>query len=394
MTIATSDDTHTELSPNNGALDRLAGAKILFALPSLGAGGAERVACAISNHWIGQGRQVAFATFEEVGAPAYFSLSPEVERFQLALPAIPSPKWKALKQTWSRISALRKLIKGKKPDVVISFLTKMNVMTLIAARGTGVPVIISERNNPKKQKFDPLWENGRAFTFPRASCFVTMTMGAAEFYPEAQRPNLHIIPNPVRLPKDFSPQRGGNTLTAVGRLDPQKRFDLLLEAFAIIAERNPDWRLVIWGEGDERKKLEQHRASLGLDGRVDFPGVTSKHGQWAETADIFVLSSDFEGWPNVMAEALAAELPVVSFDCEFGPKEIIDHEQNGLLVPSGNVEELAHAMERAIQDKALRERLAANASTFKDQYSVEAIAARWDAAIIDAQAYEANKRAR
>src|SRR3546814_16985490 len=124
-------------------------------------------------------------------------------------------------------------------------------------------------------------------------------------------------------------------MAAVGRLVSQKGFDRLLDAFSRIATDHPDWTLVIWGEGPDRAALEEQRRRLGLDGRVEMPGVSKQPGGWIEQSDLFILSSRFEGWGLVLGEAMAAGLTVISFDCEWGPAEMIEQEKSGILVPIG-----------------------------------------------------------
>ncbi len=364
-------------------------ARILIAIPSLSAGGAERVVTTLANAWSRNGRDVAIVTFELSSDKPFYTLDAAVKVEQLALPPIPKPKWRAIAHTFTRIAALRKLIRAKKPDVVISFLTKMNVMTSLAADGLSVPVIISERNNPYVQKFDWFWDLARAFAFPKAFAFVTMTEGAAAFFPENQRRRTRIIPNPVSIPAVARRASTGKTLTAVGRLTAQKRFDRLLDAFAVIAKDFPDWSLVIWGEGDLRVELEAHANRLGLGARVRFPGLTEKPGGWLETADILALSSDYEGWPNVVIEALAGGVPVVAVDCEFGVREILHDGALGLMAPRDDTNAFANALARVMSDAALRSRLAAAGREAAKRYSPEAISAQWDALIGEAIAAKA-----
>lgn len=358
--------------------------RVLFVLPSLGAGGSERVVATLANHWAGKGRAVSIATFDGESDAPYYDLAPEVELKRLALPAAPSSLAMGLARSFQRILALRRLFFEERPHVVVSFLTKTNILSLLAARGTGIPVIISERNNPYAQNFNALWRKMRALAYPWAYAFVTMTRGAADYYPERQRPRLAIIPNPVALPGDLKRRPEASTITAVGRLAAQKRFDVLIDAFALIAPRYPAWRLAIWGEGEERAVLERHRDRKGLGGSVAMPGVTKRAGEWIENADIFVLSSDYEGWPNALLEAMTAGLPAISTNCDFGPAEIVDHERTGLLVPRGDARALAVALSRLIEDEALRMALGRNAREEMKRYRLDEIANRWDALVEDA----------
>jgi glycosyltransferase involved in cell wall biosynthesis len=360
--------------------------RILFVLPALGAGGSERVVTSLLNHWAAAGRDVAVVTFESSKKPPYYALDPRVEIFPLDLPPVSKPKWRALHRTWQRIAALRRLFRRRRPDVVVSFLTKTNVMSLLAAQGLDTPVIISERNNPKLQTFDRLWRTARSFAYPRAFSFVTMTQGAAEYYPERQRPRLRLIPNPVNLPATWTNRRGGKTIAAVGRLTSQKRFDLLIDAFAAVASDFPDWKLVIWGEGELRENLEAQCESLpqNIRSRISLPGVTPSPGAWIESADIFVLSSEYEGWPNVVVEAMGAALPILASECEFGVSELISHNNTGLLAPVNDSQALAAGLRTLLDDEGMRARLAKNAAAEAAQYTIENISAQWDEIIGEA----------
>ena len=359
-------------------------ARILFVLPSLGAGGSERVVTTLANHMAGQGHAVGIANFDAADFEPFYPLEKEVALFRLGLPAASGGLPSQIMQTARRVKALTGLYRDFKPDVVISFLTKANVMAILAARRSGVPVIISERNNPTLQRFNAFWRIARSYTYPRAFSFVTMTRGAAEYYPERQRPRTTIIPNPVQLPENWKNRRRGNTVTAVGRLTGQKQFHLLIKAFGYIAAQFPAWNLTIWGEGEDRKDLEDLRMRLGLEDRVKLPGLTDHPGQWVETADVFVLSSAYEGWPNVIVEAMAAGLPVISFDCEHGVTDMIEDGVSGRLVPLDNVSELASTMAEVLGDAELRQTLASNALAASERYKTDVIASQWMQIVEDA----------
>ena len=212
---------------------------------------------------------------------------------------------------------------------MVSFLTHVNVVAIIAAMGMNVPVIVSERSYPPLLPLHWFWSVMRRLTYPRASCVVAQT-GIIREWLEKYCPGsrVKVIPNPVvwPLPQDkpivepqawVAPDR--KALLAVGRLGPEKGFDLLLDAFAGVVKNFPDWDLVILGEGPEREALEAKRAVLGLEGLVFMPGRVGNVGAWYERADLYVMTSRYEGFPNTLAEALAHGLPAVSIDCETGP---------------------------------------------------------------------------
>lgn len=361
-------------------------ARILFVLPSLGAGGSERVVTTLANYWAENGREIGIATFDEPEFAPFYPLARQVSHYRLNLPVAAEGLPSQILQTIRRIKALRRVFRDFKPDVVISFLTKANIMAILAAAPLHLPVIISERNNPTLQQFNVLWRMARAHTYPKAFSFVTMTEGAAEYYPERQRPRTTIIPNPVNLPDHWENRRTGSTITAVGRLTGQKQFHLLIDAFALIAAEFPSWNLVIWGEGSARIELEEQRSRLGLDHRIALPGLTEKPGQWIETADVFVLSSAYEGWPNVIVEAMAAQLPVAAFVCDHGVADMIDDGVSGLLVPQGNVPALAKALASLLGDPALRHGIARRALDASARFNTSAITDQWIAIVNEASA--------
>ena len=351
---------------------------IALIVPGLAAGGCERAVTLIANAWAGRGWRVTIITLERPETVPYFSLAANVETLRLGMP---TGRTGALRSAWlfaRRVWLLRKELRRLSPDVAISFLTRMNVLSILATLQSSIPVVVSERNNPGLQTFGPFWETLRGQLYPHAFGLVTLTKGAMDRFPPEQRARSWVIPNEANLPAGLQPCRGKKTLTAVGRLVPQKGFDLLLDAFARISDAHADWTLVIWGEGPERARLEKKRDALGLRGRVHLPGVTRQPGLWVETADVFVLSSRYEGWGAVLLEAMAAGLPVVSFDCDYGPRDMITDGKDGLLVAPGDIDALSAALSRLLINESLRDRLAGAAKVSACRFSPERVMARWD----------------
>jgi glycosyltransferase involved in cell wall biosynthesis len=195
-----------------------------------------------------------------------------------------------------------------------------------------------------------------------------------------------VIPNPVPHPPPSSaiPElRRSPSITAMGRLSHEKGFDLLIRAFAKVRGPHPDWTLTIFGEGVERKALEALRDSLGLGACVQLPGVVDKPHDVLRQSDLFVFPSRFEGFPNALCEAMACGLPVIAADCRSGPREIIKHGINGLLVAPGDHVQLAETIKQLIEDPPLRSRLGANAATLPEQFSLSSIMQQWDRVIYD-----------
>lgn len=358
--------------------------RISLIISALSAGGAERVIVTLANCWAARGRRVTLITFEPPGTTPYYEIDPRVALCQLGIASVGSPLWRAIRQNLRRIRALRHALRAADPDLAISFLAKINVLTVLASRGLAFPVVVSERNNPKRQRFRGIWSWLRQRLYRRAYCVVTPSRGVLESFSGDIRERGRVIPNPVDLGSAASVRRGGTRLVAVGRLVHQKGFDLLLQAFARIAPLHPQWTLTIWGEGDQRPALEASIADLGLAGRVRLPGVTERPGQWVEAADVFVLSSRYESFGNVITEAMAAGLPVVAFDCPWGPGDIVRDGEDGLLVTPEDVDALAAAMRRLIVDADLRERLGAAAGRNVRRFAREPILEQWDALVAEA----------
>jgi glycosyltransferase involved in cell wall biosynthesis len=167
-------------------------------------------------------------------------------------------------------------------------------------------------------------------------------------------------------------------LLGVGRLTEQKGFDLLISTFARLAARHPDWDLIILGEGPSRPQLEDLVRSHNLSERIFLPGQAGNIAEWYRAAEIYAMSSRFEGFPNTLAEALAHGLPAVSFDCDTGPRDIIRHQVDGLLVPAGDEDALAAALSRLMNNAALRQQFAMRAVEARERFSMERIAGMWE----------------
>jgi glycosyltransferase involved in cell wall biosynthesis len=161
-------------------------------------------------------------------------------------------------------------------------------------------------------------------------------------------------------------------------LESQKGFDWLIEAFAKLADEHPDWDLVIIGEGSLRVTLEVQVRDLGLECRIFLPGRAGNMAEWYESADLYVMSSRFEGFPNTLVEAMAYGLAAVGFDCDTGPRDIIRHELDGLLVPQGNVTGLTAALDGLMSDNLTRHRFAERAVEVRDRFSMEKVTGMWE----------------
>lgn len=354
---------------------------IVFTIAGLGAGGAERVLQLITADWV-LAHRITIISFDASSDLAFHPFDPRVNLIRLNIRPARSGLIRQMFRTVRRISALRGTIRDLAPDVVISFLTKINVIALIASLGMRHPVIISERNNPRMQTSNATWGMLLSRLQWRASAIVMQTRGSLEVLSEKARERAVVINNPVERMAEPRPKHGQPVLAAVGRLTPQKGFDLLIDAFAKVAPLHPDWKLRIWGDGEIRQQLELQVANLGLTERIELPGISKNVAEWIDDTDAFVFSSRYEGFGNALAEAAGAGLAVVSFDCPYGPSDIIDHGRNGLLVPPENVAALSTALGRVMGDKDLRQQLGAAAREDIQRFAPHIIIAQWDALLM------------
>jgi GalNAc-alpha-(1->4)-GalNAc-alpha-(1->3)-diNAcBac-PP-undecaprenol alpha-1,4-N-acetyl-D-galactosaminyltransferase len=358
--------------------------KLTLVISSLERGGAERIISVLAGAWAERGEQVTLLTFDDAEAPAY-PLHPRValKSLHVANEFARNP-FHALYRNVRRIRLLRRLIRQSRPDAVISFLDFPNIVTLLATRCLGVPVIVSERANPAYDDLKMIWKVLRRFTYPWAAALVCQTNAMVALLQQKIKVAGYAIPNAVELPAtgNAGAPKGGaansRTAIAMGRLVPQKGFDLLLQAFALLARRHPEWSLTVLGKGPLKGRLEAQAASLGLKNRVSFVGAVSDPFPVLRAADLFVFSSRFEGFGNALAEAMACGLPVISFDCPAGPSDIIRQGVDGVLVPAEDIAGLANAMDHLMSDAAERERLAHRAPEVLTRFSLERVLTMWD----------------
>ncbi len=269
---------------------------------------------------------------------------------------------------------------------MLSFVDNTNVLTLLATRRLAVPVIVSERIDPSLYDVGCAWRVLRDVMYRYAEAVVCQTNSTLDWFQKRTKIRGRVIPNPVAVPPRPATSREqqrkdrsmGRVMVAMGRLVPQKGFDILLDAFSLVAERHSDWSLKILGSGPLRDQLEKQAVTLSLAGRVHFTGEVEDPFPVFYASDLFVLSSRFEGFPNALCEAMACGLPVVSFDCPSGPADIIRHGVDGILVSPGDVGALAGVLDRLMSDFQERERLAKLAPEVVMRFSVEKVLSLWE----------------
>jgi glycosyltransferase involved in cell wall biosynthesis len=353
-------------------------------ISDLGAGGAQRVLSLLANAWVKRGHAVTVITFEHADAQAFFPLADGIAVKRLALRADAASAAHGVALNLGRLRAVRRAIRVEAPDIVVSFLDQVNVIVLLATIGLGVPVLACERTDPFVAPLSRLWSLARRATYRRARAVVVQTAAIARFFEPWLRGRVVVIPNPVP-PVAASERAGGGTglrktVLSVGRLSEEKRFDLLIAAFGRVAGRFPEWTLVIAGEGPMGPELARLRDDLGLKERVILPGLQREIGPMYRDADVFALSSRFEGFPNALCEAVAHGLPAVATDCASSVSDLVLDGRNGFVVANGSEEALADALGRLMGDPDLRQRFGRETAAVGERFSLERVLASWDAA--------------
>lgn len=356
--------------------------QLTLVISSLSSGGAERVMSIMANYWAAKGWKIAILTFDDGTVAPFYYLDSRVFHLPLGIAENSPNQLMGFCNNLKRMQTLRKAISDRKPDVVISFMDKTNVLTLLATPGLKVPVVVSERSDPRMQTMGQIWEQLRWWSYRMATSIVVQSKGVLDYFNHKIKSSIYIIPNPVLSAIAIPPKKCKFTakisLIAMGRLSEEKRFNILLQAFAKMKDIYPHSMLTIIGEGYLRSELELWRDRLELTDRVYLPGRVKNPYEYLKQADIFVMSSHYEGFPNALCEAMACGLPVISTDCPSGPREIIRDGIDGILVPNGDVDALAMAMERLISDEAERKRLAARAPEVTERFSLEKVMVMWE----------------
>lgn len=350
--------------------------RITLVIWSLESGGAERVMSKLANAWVDES-DVTLVTLSG-NTSDHYVVHPDVRRSRLAMKTA-SSLVASIGSNWTMVRTLRRSFRSLQTDVVLSFMDRTNVQVLAATRGLGVPVVVSERIDPRFHTIPHKARLFRRLLYPRADAVVVQTESVADWCRGFVDPEkIWVIPNPVE-PCEVEDMERASTILAVGRLDTQKGFDVLLDGFAQVAGDFPDWSLVILGEGSEREALEEQAAGLGVADRVSLPGVVDEPREFMSRAGVFVLSSRYEGFPNVVLEAMSCGTAVIATNCPSGPAEIITSGDDGVLIPPEDPAVLATQLGRLMSDAEERKRLGDNASQSVQRYSVDTIMRHWEA---------------
>ncbi|NBQ67475.1 MAG: glycosyltransferase family 4 protein [Nitrosomonadaceae bacterium] len=354
---------------------------VLF-IPTLTAGGAERVASILANEWCNypEAHVSVVTLFDE---EVFYPLDPRIEHVCLGIRAN-NDGLPRLLDLFLTIFALRRAIVERKPSFVLSFMNKYNAFCVIALFGTKQHIIVAERDSPT-EALSRLRVVLRKITYPLAAAVLVQSQAARDFIVSDTRArHVMVLFNPVTQiikERDRQPQK---IILNVSRLHKKKGQGDLLEAFAAIGAK--DWILVLCGDGPMRPVLEQRARELGIIEQTKFLGTQTDLRPHLRSAGVFAFSSYWEGFPNALAEAMLAGIPCVSYDCPTGPSELIEDGVNGILIPVGHVVEFTAALKRLVENPELAAKMGQMAAAVADRVEIRSVSRRyWDTCLYAAE---------
>lgn len=345
--------------------------KILFVVSQLKVGGAAKMIKYVANLCAGYFGDVTLLTYYDDFTPD--DVNPMIKRINLDVKAAGIPTWRI-----KALTRLRRVVGKGKYDIVCSFLPDVSMMSRLATLGKGTITVSAERGDPFQ--FSKLWKKIVSWTYRRSDyCFFQLEK-ARDFFGEKVANHSFVIPNPYVPVEGVTPYSGGRKkiIVSAGRFAKQKRFDILIRAFAKVHELHPDYRLVLYGEGECKAEYEELSERLGIERYVDYPGYVKNVAARIREDGIFVLSSDYEGIPNSLIEAMSVGLPCVATDCTPGGASFLTNKgERGLLISIHDVDEMANAINRLIMEPDLAIQLSSRASNIIQELDISVINKMW-----------------
>lgn len=348
--------------------------KIDFYISSLSSGGAEHVLINLAADFAEKGHDVCIASYEK--RPQFYSVDPRVK-----VNKYNNSKDNKFIELLKDFFATRKQLKKRKSQVAISFLSRCNIMLIIAGLFSKTKIIVCDRNNLLR-KYPKYVFKLSCLVYAMADAVCVQTNEMKGFYPKYLQKKMYVLENPLDFDEMQKQLEGhnlnkDNTVVSVGRLERQKDFPTLLKAFANASVDFPFWKLKIFGQGDRKEEFEKLIRELHLEGKAELCGVTHTPFLEMKKARIFVLSSFYEGFPNVLCEAMYAGLPCISTRCECGPAELIDDGVNGFLVPVQDVDKMTECLKILMKNEQMCLEMGSKAKESVMRLEKSQISERW-----------------
>lgn len=280
-----------------------------------------------------------------------------------------------------RFKKLRQIWIEEKPDVILSYIGKTNMMTILTSRGLKIPVAVGLAGTPTEEYYTPFLRICAKLLFAHADAVVLQTKQSESFFPRRVLKKSIIMKNPMAPEFDVDRYEGerDKTIVSVGRIDANKNHELVINAFSKVADAYPAYKLIIYGEGDLRESLIDKVNKMGMAERILLPGRTQNVADTIKKAGVFVLTSNTEGSPNALIEAMMLGLPVISTDCPCGgPAELITNGSNGLLISVGDEKMMQDCLQKLLGDLHFADQIGRAASETRAIYSPKIVMKRWE----------------
>lgn len=356
-------------------------AKIMLVIPRMTNGGAERVMATLANELSQRNYSVRIITL--TSDESFYALSPDVEIYSANYQIEKYNIWRRnadiIMNGVKSIGFLYKQTKNWNPDTMIAFLTPTIILSVIMKIVfSKIQLIVSERNEPRRRNLPTRIIT--KYLYPIADYIVCQSKEVATFFPQYAQSKIKVIENPINeeaLP-DTLPTERRKAIVGVGRLFEQKNFSLLIDSFSEVTNLFPEYELEIYGEGPLRKVLQKKIESLGLEDKIELMGVKKNVMRYVADAELFVMSSNYEGFPNALVEAMASGLPVISTDFSTGVAREIVKKENGLLVSVNDRKALNNAIKTLLSDDKKREQMRKNNLYIRDKLSVKKVTDKWE----------------
>ena len=352
--------------------------KIVFYIGSLAKAGAQRVIINLTRYLLDRGYDITIVTTAK--ETNEYHLPENTVRIISDLTEEETGN-NRLTNLKNRMKKLRNIWKREKPDLIVSFIGKNNFMAILTSFGLKIPVVVSVRGEPTEEYYTGLLRFLARYLFIAASGIILQTKKSKNFFPKRTLKKAVVLPNPLNpvFLEEEDYQEREKKIVLVGRLDSNKNQKLAIQAFQEICDKFPEYKMEIWGDGEDYDVLKQYVKEAGLEERVLLPGATDHVKEKIKSASLYLLPSNTEGMPNSLMEAMALGLPVISTDCPCGgPAELIQDGINGLLVPVKDVVSMAHAMERVLQDKEFQNKLGQNAMKIRENLHPDKVNEIWE----------------
>ena len=352
--------------------------KIVFYTASLAKGGAQRVIVNLAESLVQKGYPVTIVT--TMKGEQEYTISEKINRVYSDITEEETTS-NRIRNFAARFRKLRRIWKQENAGVIVAFIGKNNFMALLTAFGLRIPVITSVRGEPREEYYNSVLRFLSKTLMGLSKGLILQTPDAKAYFPKWIQKKSVILDNPLNpdfIDEYYSGERKKEIVT-VGRLDSNKNQKLIIDAFCRIADEFPDYNLILYGDGEDREYLTEYANKTKYANQIFLPGPINNVKKRIPKAKLFVLSSNTEGMPNCLLEAMALGIPSISTDCPCGgPRMLMGGKENGILVPVGDAETMAKAMKQLLTDEELWKKYSKNAYRLTEELHPDKVNQEWE----------------